>query len=421
MSVRKLIRKYATKVAKKNKYIRRMMRFGMNTYRVIKYKIHTRGVRVNSRTVIFNAFNGKSYSDTPRAVYEYMLTQDRFKHYRFIWVFREVEAYAWLKQNPNTYLVKNRSKRYERALATAKYWVCNYRIYDYIYPKKTQQYIQCWHGTPLKRLGYDIEHSNNAMNSSEEIKYKYRTDAEKFKYILSPSAFASEKFASAWNLDQTGQRDKLIELGYPRDDFLKRYTESDIYQIKKELGIPEDKKVLLYAPTWRDNQHTAGVGYVYSTEVDFSRLQKQLGDEWIVLFRAHYLVANSFDFEKFAGFVYDVSAYDEINRLYVISDLLITDYSSVFFDYANLCRPMLFYMYDLEFYGDDLRGFYINLEELPGPIVEDEETLIDKIKTLDSWFSYDEKYQKFNYKYNLLNDGNASARFIDRVFGKYRQ
>lgn len=418
MSARKLIRKYATRVAKKNKYIRRVMRVAMNTYRVIRYKINTRGVRVNNRTIVFNAFNGKSYSDTPRAVYEYMLTQERFKNYRFIWVFRDVEAYAWLKKNPNTYLVKNRSKRYERALATAKYWICNYRMYDYIYPKKNQQYIQCWHGTPLKRLGYDIEHSNNAMNSSAEIKYKYRTDAEKFKYILSPSAFASDKFASAWNLNETGQREKVIELGYPRDDFLQHYTKEDISQIKKELGVPEDKKVLLYAPTWRDNQHTAGVGYVYSTEVDFSKLQERLGDEWIVLFRAHYLVANSFDFDKYAGFVYDVSSYDEINRLYVISDLLVTDYSSVFFDYANLCRPMIFYMYDLEFYGDDLRGFYIDLDELPGPIIQEEELLVDTIEKLDSWFSYDEKYQKFNHKYNLLNDGDASARFVDRVFGK---
>lgn len=418
MSAGKLIRKYATGVAKKNKYIRRMMRAVLNTYRIIRYRIHTHGIRVNNRTIIFNTFNGRSYSDTPRAIYEYMLSQEQFKNYRFIWVFCDVEEYAWLKKNPNTYLVKDRSKRYERALATAKYWICNYRMYDYIYPKKDQQYIQCWHGTPLKRLGYDIEHSNNAMNSSAEIKYKYRTDAEKFKYILSPSSFASDKFASAWNLNKTGQREKIIELGYPRDDFLKHYTKEDVLQIKKELGVSEDKKVLLYAPTWRDNQHTSGVGYVYSTEVDFSKLQQHLGDEWIILFRAHYLVANSFDFDKYAGFVYDVSSYDEINRLYVISDLLITDYSSVFFDYANLCRPMIFYMYDLKFYGDDLRGFYLDLEELPGPIVQEEDKLIDTIKKLDSWFSYNEKYQKFNDKYNLLNDGDASARFIDCVFGK---
>jgi CDP-glycerol glycerophosphotransferase len=415
--IRKFIRKYGTQLAKKNVLIRRIIRTLMNWYRIIKFKFHTRGIKVNPKVVIFNSFNGKSYSDTPKAVYEYMLAQERFKDYRFIWVFKEPTKYQWLKENKKTYIVKDKSVQYERALAKARYWICNYRIYDYVYPKKNQFYIQCWHGTPLKRLGYDIEHSNNAMNSSKEIQYKYRTDAEKFKYILSPSAFSTEKFASAWNLNKTGQRNKLIELGYPRDDFMLNYTKEDVTSIKENLKIPEDKKVLLYAPTWRDNQHTSGVGYVYSTEVDFSKLQEKLGDEWIILFRAHYLVANSFDFEQYQGFVYDASDYDDINQLYVISDLLITDYSSVFFDYATLNRPMIFYMYDLQYYGEDLRGFYIDLKELPGPIVEDEDTLLDKIIHLDSWFSYDEKYQKFNKKYNALNDGKASARFVERVFG----
>ena len=92
----------------------------------------------------------------------------------------------------------------------------------------------------------------------------------------------------------------------------------------------------------------AGIGYTYKTEVDFDKLKANLGDEYIILFRAHYLVANSFDFDKYKGFVYDVSKVNDINHLYVISDLLVTDYSSVFFDYANLKRPEIFYMYDLE-------------------------------------------------------------------------
>ena len=414
--IRRLIRKYGTGIAKKNALLRRMIRTTMNTYRTLRYRYHTRGIKINKKVIVFNSFNGKSYSDTPRAIYEYLLGQEKFKNYRFVWVFSHPEEYEWLKENERTYLVKNKSIEYEKMLARARYWVCNYRIYDYIYPKKGQDYIQCWHGTPLKRLGYDIGHSNNAMNSEKEIKYKYRTDAEKFSYILSPSAFATEKFATAWNLNETNQRDKLIELGYPRDDFMSNYKEEDLLAIKEELNLPKDKKILLYAPTWRDNQHTAGVGYVYDTQVDFDCLRQELGNEWIVLFRAHYLVANSFDFEKYEGFVYDVSAYDEINRLYVVSDLLITDYSSVFFDYAILKRPILFYMYDLEYYGEDLRGFYLDLEELPGPIVQTQEKLLQKLSNIDAWYSYDEKYKKFNETYNKLNDGGATQRFVDCVF-----
>ena len=124
-------------------------------------------------------------------------------------------------------------------------------------------YVQLWHGTPLKRLGYDISISDNAMNSKEEIRQKYKVDAEKFKYILAPSAFAAEKFISAWNLQAVGKADTVLEAGYPRNDFLINHTPEDEAQIKRELGLPMDKKVILYAPTWRDNQHDAKLGYVF--------------------------------------------------------------------------------------------------------------------------------------------------------------
>lgn len=413
----KYIKILARTIAKRNVMLRKMMRDIMKQYRIIRFKLHTREISTDKYTILFIAFNGKSYGCTPKAVYEYMLTSGKYSDYRFIWVVRDMEKYEYLTHNPNTLIVKNRTKEYEKALAAAKYWICNYRIYDYIYPKKDQIYVQCWHGTPLKCLGYDIEHSDNAMNSQQEIREKYKTDAERFSYLLSPSAFASEKFISAWNLKETGQTDKVIEIGYPRDDFLYNFNQEDVKRIKQILEIPFDKKVLLYAPTWRDNQHSAGIGYVYNNPVDFGKLRESLSDEWIILFRAHYLVANSFDFEEYDGFVYDVSKYDDINELYIISDMLITDYSSVFFDYANLRRPILYYMYDLEYYKDDLRGFYIDLSELPGPIIETEEELIPAIQHLDTGFIYDEKYQKFNSKFNYLNDGMASRRLVDRIIG----
>ena len=175
------------------------------------------------------------------------------------------------------------------------------------------------------------------------------------------------------------------------------------------------KKYILYAPTWRDNQHQAGIGYTYKTEVDFDKLKANLGDEYIILFRAHYLVANSFDFDKYKGFVYDVSKVNDINHLYVISDLLVTDYSSVFFDYANLKRPEIFYMYDLEAYGNEIRGFYIDLDELPGPIVQTEDELIKAINNAETDRSYDEKYKAFNDKFNYLDDGKAAQRVTEAI------
>jgi len=176
------------------------------------------------------------------------------------------------------------------------------------------------------------------------------------------------------------------------------------------LGV-QGKKVILYAPTWRDNQHESGMGYTYQTEVDFDRLRYKLGDDYVILFRAHYLVSNSFDFEKYRGFVIDASKHSDINDLFIASDMLITDYSSVFFDYANLHKPIIFYMYDLDYYASELRGFYLSLNELPGPIVKEEDALIKAILDADLWIK-DVKYEEFHERFNPLDDGHASERLL---------
>jgi len=369
--------------------------------------------RIDDRLVYFQTFSGRGYSDSPKALYEYMLNAPEYKDFRFVWSFKDPDKYSYLLKNGRTELVKFRSKADNIALRTAKYWISNYRMLDYQHPRRGQVYVQCWHGTPLKRLGYDIEASDNAMNTIREIRQKYRTDAKKFSRLLSPSPFATDRFASAWNLDTTGQKFKILEEGYPRNDRLINAAPEDREQIRKSLGV-DDKKVILYAPTWRDNQHVSGEGYTYKTEVDFDKLQRELGDGYVILFRAHYLVANSFDFERYGGFVRDVSAYDDINDLYIASDILVTDYSSVFFDWANLERPIIFFMYDLEQYANEMRGFYLSLDELPGPIVRDEDTLISEIKAAGAW-KPDEKYRTFKERFNPHEDGGASKRVLANI------
>ena len=270
----------------------------------------------------------------------------------------------------------------------------------------------------LKRLGYDLVHYDNQLNTPKEMKKRYKMETEKFSYFISPSKYASGVFRSGWNMKELGKENIIIEKGYPRNDFLFKYTEKDVSEIKQRI-LGEDiknKKIILYAPTYRANQHESGVGYVYKEEVDFSKMREKLGDEFIILFRPHYFVANAFDFEKYKGFVYDVSKVDDINDLYVISDILITDYSSVFFDYANLKRPIIFYMYDLEYYRDKSNGFYFDVEkELPGKIIRTDDDLINEIIRISKEFTYDEKYKKFNEKFNYLDDGEASKRVVEEI------
>ncbi len=402
-------------LVKKHKFLRRIARSLSLCLRRAYFNLLTAGCKTDSKTVVFACFQGLSYCDSPKAIYEYMQSDEAFREYSFIWAFKEPEKYSFLSADDRTTVIKIGSGEFSRALAMAKYWVLNYKIQDHIFPKKDQVFLQCWHGTPLKRLGCDIINFGNAMNTVSEIRSRYNTDTKKLSYFISPSAFASKKFISAWNMKALGKESIILEEGYPRNDLLKNYNEEDILRIRTSLGIENGKKIILYAPTYRDNQHSAKCGYTYKTEIDFNRLREHFGDEYIILFRPHWLVARNFDFEHYSGFIYDVSDWDDISELYIVSDILITDYSSVFFDYANLKRPIIFYMYDLDAYRDDIRGFYLDIKELPGNIVTDEDSLIEEIAQTKN-FVFDRKYEKFCNTYNYLDDGNATQRVVEKVF-----
>ena len=274
----------------------------------------------------------------------------------------------------------------------------------------------------MKKLRYDIEVKGAVLNTISEIRKRNDLDAIKFDFFISPSKFCTEKFISAFNLKKLGKDNIIVEKGYPRNDYLFNYKKEDIDKIKKLLKLPKGKKVILYAPTFRDNQHTSGVGYTYNLGINFDKMQKELSKDYIILFRTHYFVSNSFDFSKYDKFIYDVSKYDDINDLYIISDLLITDYSSVFFDFANLKKPMIFYMYDLDDYKNNLRDFYFDLNILPGPIVKQEDDLIKEIKNIDNYDElYHDKYIKFNEKFNYLDDGKSTERVVEVIFNETKK
>lgn len=398
--------------AKKHHWFMSFIRFVRKIIGKVRYIFLLVTNRVDDKLIVFEAYMGRQYSCSPKAIYEEMLGNKKYKDYKFVWFFKDVDKYKRVIKDKRTKIVKYGSIDYYKYYSKAKYWVTNSRIRDNIIRKRNQVYIQCWHGTPLKKLGYDIcVTGGNAMNSLKDIRRKYKTDSKRYSYFLSPSSFCSRVFKSAFDIKN---EDIIKELGYPRNDFLYKYTNKDVVRVKNKLGIPKNKKVILYAPTWRDNQHEAGVGYTYDLNIDFDKMKEELSSEYVILFRTHYFVANKIDLSKYNGFVYNVSDYDDINDLYIVSDLLITDYSSVFFDYANLKRPMIFYMYDYEEYKGKLRDFYIDFSELPGAIVKTEEDLLDEIKKSKS-FKYDDKYKEFNDKYTYLEDGRASERVIKSI------
>lgn len=412
----KKIRIFLVNLAKKNKTLRIFFRNILNLKNKLKYSYYKTKYKMDDKTILFEAFGGRNYTCSPKAIYEKMLTMKEFKDYTFVWSFIDPSKHE-VKKDKRLKIIKSKSKEYYKYISISKYWIVNSIIEEGITKKKDQVYVQCWHGTPLKRLRYDIVVNGASLNSVEEIRKRNDIDAKKFDYFISPSKYCTEKFTSAFNLKALGKENIIIEEGYPRNDFLFNKTKKDIDAIKKKLGLPLDKKVIFYLPTFRDNQHTSGVGYTYKLGIDFDSLKKKFSKEYVILFSPHYFIENSIDLTKYKGFIFNVARYDEINELYLVSDIIMTDYSSVFFDYANLKRPMLFYMYDIDDYKGNLRDFYISLDELPGPIAKTQDELENNLKNIDKEFKKNkEKYEKFNEKYNYLDDGNASERVIKVIF-----
>jgi len=411
------IKKIVLDLSKKNVTFRKLIRKIVYIKRKVHYKLYYLKYKVDDKTILFEVFGGRNYSCSPKYIYEKMTTMPEFKDYKFVWSFIEPQKHN-VKPNENLIIVKHGSKEYNKYCASSRYWIINSIIGEHIQKKKEQIYVQCWHGTPLKRLRCDIEVTGSVLNTIEEIRKRNDKDASRFDYFLSPSAFATEKFISAFNLEKLGKKDIIIEEGYPRNELLFTYTDADVKRIKTNLNIPEDKKVIMYLPTFRDNQHTSGVGYTYNIGIDFDSLKEKFSDKYVILFSTHYFVANSIDLSKYEGFVYNINGkFDDINEMYIISDIIMTDYSSVFFDFANLKRPMIFFMYDLDDYKGNLRDFYLDLNELPGPIAETQEELEKNLSNIDEISkTYQEKYAAFNKKFNYLDDKDATLRVINKIF-----
>ncbi|WP_079527260.1 CDP-glycerol glycerophosphotransferase family protein [Halobacillus hunanensis] len=362
--------------------------------------------------VVFESFHGKQYSDSPRAVYEYMKVNEL--EYQLIWS-ADRRYYSELKSK-GLPVVRRFSVKWLMVMTRAKYWVTNTRLPTWIPKPKGTKYLQTWHGTPLKRLAVDMEEVHMPGTNTFKYKSNFIKETAKWDYLVAPNQYSSEIFERAFLFNG-----KMIESGYPRNDYLiQEDNQETIDSLKKSLNIPSDKKVILYAPTWRDNQFYQKGKYKFDLSLNLDRMKEELGEDYVVVLRMHYLIAENFDLGPYEGFVYDLSKHEDIRDLYLISDLLITDYSSVFFDYANLRRPIIFYVYDLDEYRDSLRGFYLDLEtEAPGPLTKSTSEVIQSIKEFENKnYRLGNEFEEFYNRFCSWEDGGSSRRVVEQVFKK---
>lgn len=386
-------------------------------YRSLLVRVYSIAFRIigllprNEKLIIFESYSGKQFSCNPRAIFEYLEENKEKYDYRLIWSIdkRNKDLFDDL----DVKYLKRFSLKWLWYMATAKYWITNSRLPLWIPKPRKTTYVQTWHGTPLKKLANDMDEVHMPGTTTEQYKRNFLKEASKWDYLISPNAYSTEIFRSAFQFKK-----EIIESGYPRNDLLYAENRDDISKrIKRKLNIDDNKKIILYAPTWRDNEFY-GVGkYKFDLQLDLEELQKEFEDSAVFLLRMHYLVRENFNLQKYHHFIKDVSLYQDIRDLYLISDILITDYSSVFFDFGNLKKPIIFYTYDLELYRDKLRGFYFDFEQnAPGEIVVNKNELYLKLKNIIQMGSIPKKYNQFYNEFCSIEDGFAAKRVIERIF-----
>jgi len=294
-----------------------------------------------------------------------------------------------------------------REAADAGYFVSNANLYDHIIKRPDAIHLQTWHGTPLKLMGIDIRKTKpSEMNWDNFVKRSVRWD-----YMLSSNPHSSAAWRRGCPFNYT-----MIESGYPRNDIFFTATADDISNIRSRIGIPEGKKVALYAPTVRD--HLKGKALSLRPDVfDVENVASALGPEWVLLVRAHYFLKPVTGTLHHNCSIIDVSAYQKSNEIALISDLLITDYSSLMFDYSCTQRPIILYQYDYDDYSTK-RGMYFDISKTPpGPIVFSQDELI---KVLESKSFYNQEHlenaKKFSDIFSPWDDGHAAQRVLESVF-----
>ncbi|MGV9236703.1 CDP-glycerol glycerophosphotransferase family protein [Streptomyces nigra] len=308
---------------------------------------------------------------------------------------------------PHTDHVLPGTPRYREVLATAKYLVNNVNFPNAIVKRPDAVHLQTHHGTPLKRMGVDQMEFPAAAKGLDFQALLSRID--KWDFSVSANSHSTRMWERAYP-----SRFVSLDHGYPRNDVYYRATAADIRAIRDRLGIAPERRAILYAPTHRD--YEAG----WTPRLDLATLADQLGEDTVLLVRGHYFydgTPSPLTALRRTGRIIDVSSYDPVEDLALAADALVTDYSSIMFDYANLDRPIVVYADDWETYRST-RGVYFDLmTEPPGQVARTQRELTE-ILTTEAW--QDEGAAKaraaFRRRFCEYDDGHAAERVVRRVF-----
>ena len=350
---------------------------------------------INNKKIVFEGLWGRKYYCNPRALYEYV---DReHPEYKCVWSLNDERRPIAGSGIP----VRRLSLRYYYHMATAKYFVNNVNFHGSFQKRDGQVYIETMHGMPLKTVGLD---STNDFRTEAEIE-AFKEKCSLYDYIVVQNPEVEDIARRCYAFDGP-----FLETGYPRNDVL-FHGDGLVDKVRDTLGLPADKKIILYAPTWR-------VENSFDFHFDLEKLKKTLSDHYIMLLRVHPLAAKGLDYGLIDNeFIFNATSYPSTEELFLASDVVVSDYSSLMFDYSITKKPILFYVYDLESYRDRLRGLYYDLEEIaPGPLVKTQDELCKWLADYDELAkACSNSLASFNQRFCTFERGNASERIFNQV------
>ena len=351
--------------------------------------------------IVYQSFEGR-YSDNPRALHEALVRRGTEEH-DHVWL----AAAGHLDDFPAGLMtVPYGGADSVAVLESADLVIANTHT-DLSWTKKPgATYLQTWHGTPLKRIHWDV------LWAPEGRLERLQRDVDQWDLLVSPNPFATGALRGAFRY-----AGEVLETGYPRNDRLLAPDRDDVRaRVRRQLRIPDGATAVLYTPTWRDDFVFAGGDAPLDLQLDAAAFDARLGADHVLLLRTHYMLTGRLTALEHPS-VRDVSAHPEVGELYLAADVLVTDYSSTMFDFAVTGRPQAIFAYDLEHYRTHQRGFYLDFEaEAPGPIARTTDELLAVLADIGGWAERCAgRYGRFRERFTTLEDGRASGRVLERL------
>lgn len=350
-------------------------------------------VPMDETMVLFNA-QARKYNDSPRAIYDYIYNKPQFEKYKFVWALEDPDN-TEIPGNPIK--VKVDTLDYFKMTLKAKYWITCVNIERSLhYKKKNCVYLNTWHGTAFNTIG-------NMAKGRKDY------DFSNVDFFCYESEFQKDICMKSFNT----RKEAMIPTGYPRNDTLYYVTPKEVKSLKEKMGLPLDKKIILYAPTWRDSTDN-GKTFAIKPPINVDYWKERLGKDYIVLFRTH-TYTNKLLGVVFNDVIRDYTSYPVVNDLFKVADILISDYSSCVTDYCILERPIICFAYDYEEYKE-ARGLNIDFKtEMPSGIKKTEKEVIDHILSMD-YESECKKTKALKDKYTYIG-GHATEICVEKMFG----